>query len=238
LWNKRIIAVVTIASVALGFLISIQIQAKKEVDIATEIQQKRVSQMSAVLENVQQEHVELQQEYDKLTSELDLAKNNEINNPFLLAKLDQLKMEDGTLKVKGPGIKIAIEDSGQDVNVVFPLTTDDLRRIINTLKFSKAEAISINGQRIVGSTAIVMSGSSTILVNQVPISRVGGSAYEILAIGDQDTLVDYLTKLEVLPMKQAGMKVEISREIVTIPSYKGGYEFTYSKKVDDVGLDS
>lgn len=230
-WNKHIVAVATIAAVAIGFLLSIQLQAQHEVDLAEQIQQERLAQMQAILTNLQDKNKELQEEYNRLTSELEKVRNKEIKNPFVLAKLDQLKIMDGTLAVQGPGIKLVIQDNVQDVNVLFPLTTDDLRRIINTLKFAGAEAISINGQRIVSSTAIVMSGNSTILVNQVPISNRGGSPYEICAIGEQDTLVDYVTKLEVLPLKQAGMKVEVIREKITIPSYKGGYDFTYASKI-------
>lgn len=233
MFNKHIVSVATIAAVAIGFLISLQVQAQKKVNIAEEIQKERLAQMRAVMVSLQEKNNQLQEEYKRLTAELEKARSKEIDNPYLLARLDQLKITDGTLTVRGPGVKFIIEDSGE--NVLFPLTTDDLRRIINTLKFAGAEAISINGQRIVSSSAIVMSGSSTILVNQVPISRIGGSSYEILAIGDQDTLVDYLTKLEALPLKQAGLKVEITREIVTIPSYKGGYEFNYASKVTEAG---
>ncbi|RNC28702.1 MAG: hypothetical protein AWM53_01362 [Candidatus Dichloromethanomonas elyunquensis] len=231
MFNKHIISVATIAAVAIGFLISLQFHTQKEVDIAQQIQNERLAQMKSIVRTLQDKNIELQDEYKKLTVQLETVRNTEINNPYLIAKLNQLKIEDGTIAVKGPGIRMTIQDSGQDVRVLFPLNTDDLRRIINTLRFAGAEAISVNGQRIVSDTSIVMSGTSTILVNSVPISRVGGTSYEIIAIGNQDVLLDYLTKMEALPLKQAGMKVDILREIVTIPSYKGGYRFEYAKKV-------
>lgn len=221
--NKHMITVATIAAVAIGFLISLQFQAQKEVNIAEQIQKDRLAQTKSVMSSLQDKNKELQEEYKRLTVELEKYQNKENQNPYLTARLDQLKIMNGTIPVKGPGVRMVIQDSGADTHVLFPLNTDDIRRIINTMRFAGAEAVSINGQRVVASTSIVMSGTSTILVNSVPISRVGGTAYEILAIGDQATLVDYLTKLEALPLKQAGMKVETMREIVTIPSYKGGY---------------
>lgn len=232
MYKKHIITVATIAAVAIGFLISLQFQTQKEVDIAEKIQQERLAQMKSVMNTLQTRNKQLQEEYKKLTGELEKYRNKEINNPFLIARLDQLRIADGTIAVQGPGIRMTIQDSGQDIHVLFPLNTDDLRRIVNTMRFAGAEAISINGQRVVGSTSIVMSGTSTILVNSVPISRVGGTSYEILAIGDQETLVDYITKLEALPLKQAGMKVETLREIVTVPSYKGGYRFEQAKAAE------
>lgn len=234
MFNKNIITVATIAAVAIGFLISLQFQTQKELDIAEQIQKDRLTQMKSVMNTLQERNKLLLEEYKKITIELDKYRNKEIDNPYLLARLDELKIADGTVAVQGPGVKMVIQDSGQDTHVLFPLNTDDLRRIINTMRFAGAEAISINGQRVVSSTSIVMSGTSTILINSVPISRLGGTSYEILAIGDQDALVDYLTKLEALPLKQAGMKVDIFREIVTIPSYKGGYRFEYAKvKLDE-----
>lgn len=233
MFNKHIITVATIAAVAIGFLISLQFQTQKEVDIAAEIQKERLGQMQAVMLTLQDKNTYLQEEYAKLTSELEKARNKDLNNPFLIARLDQLKIADGTIAVRGPGIKMIINDSVHDGHIPFPLNTDDLRRIINTMRFAGAEAISVNGQRIVGTSSIVMSGTSTILINSVPISRIGGSSYEILVIGDQDILVDYITKLEALPLRQAGMKVEIVREIVTIPSYKGGYNMDYASKLED-----
>ncbi|KUO60531.1 MAG: hypothetical protein APF84_06660 [Gracilibacter sp. BRH_c7a] len=232
MFNKHIITVATIAAVAIGFLISLQVQAQKEVDITEEIQKERLAQTNAVLQTLQDKNNLLQEEYKKLTGELEKARNEDLKNPFLIAKLDQLKIADGTISVQGPGIKMVINDSVHDAQVPFPLNTDDLRRIINTMKFAGAEAISVNGQRIVGPTSIVMSGTSTILVNSVPISRTGESSYEILAIGDQNKLVDYVTKLEALPLRQAGMKADIVREIVTIPSYKGGYTMNYANQLE------
>ena len=228
--NKHVVTVATIAAIAIGFLISLQFQTQREVDTAENIQKERLAQTKSVLVTLQNENKQLREEQIRINNEINKYQDKGINNPFLSAKLDQLKISDGTISVQGPGIRMVIKDNGQNIHVLLPLNTDDLRRIINTLRFSGAEAVSINGQRIVTSTSIVMSGNSTILVNSVPISKVGGTAYEILAIGEQDTLVDFLTKLEAIPLKQAGMQVDILREIVTIPSYKGGYTFDYAKK--------
>lgn len=232
MFNKHIIIVATIAAVAIGFLLSLQFQAQREVDMAEQIQEERLNQMKSVLHNLQDENKQRQEEYKRLTAELDKYRNKDINSPLLIERLDKLHIMDGTIAVKGPGVRMVIQDSGLDAHVLFPLNTDDIRRIINTMRFAGAEAISINGQRVVSSTSVVMSGTSTILVNSVPVSRVGGTSYEFLAIGNQDTLVDYLNKLEALPLKQAGMKVDTLREIVTIPSYKGSYNFELTEDAE------
>ena len=123
--------------------------------------------------------------------------------------------------MEGPGIQISIDDR----KAPFLLRTGDIATMINTLKYAGAEAISLNGQRIVGSTDIVLSGGSTILVHGELINRVEEIPYELNAIGKQDTLVDYFSKLEATTIKQHGQTVSITRKILSIPSYKGRYTF-------------
>jgi len=230
--NKNIITVATIAAIAIGFLISLRFQTQKELDDAERMQQERLVGMESVVNALEEENRQLKEAQERITEELDKFTKEGINNPFLIAKLNKLKISDGTIAVKGPGIKMVIRDSGEGIQVVYPLNPDDLRRIINILRYAGAEVISINGQRVIANTSVVLSGDSTILINSVPISKIGGTAYEILATGDQDKLVDYLMKLDVTTdLEQDGMKVDITREFVEIPSYKGGYIYEYAEKL-------
>ena len=226
-WHRTLALPVTLVAIALGFLISIQAQTQKNVSAAEQISADRMIQMKSVLTNSLAQNTKLQKDHSVLVQQLDAARKMVGTDPKLLAELDQLQMVEGTQAVEGPGIQISIDD--RDKKVLFPLGTDDLATMINTLKFAGAEAISINGQRIVGTTAIVLSGSSTILVNQVPINRTEGVPYELMVIGDQDTLFDYFSKLEAPNMKLDGMTVSITRKTLRVPSFKGTYTFKQVK---------
>jgi len=226
-WHRTLALPVTLVAIALGFLISIQAQTQKNVSAAEQISADRMTQMKSVLSNSLEQNAKLQKDHSVLLEQLDAARKKVGTDPQLLAELAQLQMVEGTQAVQGPGIQISIDD--RDKKVVFPLGTDDLATMINTLKFAGAEAISINGQRIVGSTDIVLSGSSTILVNEVPINRTEGVPYELDVIGDQDTLFDYFSKLEAPNLKTGGMTVSIVRKTLSVPSYKGTYTFKQSK---------
>ncbi len=220
--RKHTLAIpVTFVAIAMGFLITLQIQTHKNVAELEQLQQQRTGSVKNLLVDAQAESKRLQEENKLLIEELDEARKLGGTSPQLLAELDRYRMMEGTVEVQGPGILITIDDRQQEHKIVFPLTPDDLLKITNTLKFAGAEAISINGQRIVASTAIVLSGSSTKLVNQVPITRGEGVPYEILAIGNQDQLLDYFTKLEATTLKQSGDSVSVVRKTVQIPSYKG-----------------
>ncbi|MDR1320959.1 MAG: DUF881 domain-containing protein [Gracilibacteraceae bacterium] len=228
--NRRLAGVATIAMLILGVLLSLQLETQKSVDLAEQIQTERLNQISGVLESLQAENARLLEENTHVASELDRLREAGDTNPLLAAQLEQLKIQDGTVPVRGLGVKMLVTDSGPDLMVLFPVNTDDLCNIINTLRFAGAEAISINGQRIVASSSVVLSGNATILINSVPIGRVGATTYEILAIGDPDVMYDYLNRLEVLTLKQAGMRVDLTKEEVALPSYKGSYYFDYASR--------
>jgi len=228
-WKRTLALPVTMVAIALGFLIALQAQTQKNVSAAEEISAQRMSQMKAVLLNSQEQNAQLQRVHQELSEKLDAARKQVGTDPQLLVHLKQLQMLGGTQAVEGPGILISIDDRNK--KVTFPINTNDISRMINTLKLAGAEAISINDQRVVGSTAIVLSGSSTILVNQVPVNRSEGVPYELSAIGDQDTLLDYFSKLEAVTLKQNGMTVSIARKTLRIPSFKGAYTFNQAKLV-------
>ena len=226
-WKRNLALPVTLVAIALGFLISLQAQTQKNVSAAEQISADRMTQMKSVLANSLAQNLQLQEAHRNLLEELDGARKKVGTDPQLLAQLTQYQMLDGTQAVEGPGIIISIDDRSK--KVLFPLRTDDLTRVINTLKLAGAEAISINGQRIVGTSAIVLSGSSTILVNTVPINRAEGIPYELIAIGNQDTLTDYFSNIEATALKQTGMTVSIAKKTLRIPSYKGAYVFKQAK---------
>ncbi|MCB8816751.1 DUF881 domain-containing protein [Desulfosporosinus shakirovi] len=232
-WKRTLALPVTMVAIALGFLIALQAQTQKNVSAAEQISEQRMSQMKAVLVNSQEQNALLQERHKDLSEKLDLARNQVGTDPQLLVHLKQLKMLDGTQEVEGPGILVSIDDRNK--KVTFPLYTDEILRMINTLKLAGAEAISINGQRIVGSTDIVLSGSSTILVNKVPINRTEGNPYEFSAIGDQETLLDYVSQLDGKTLKDKGMTVSIVRKTLRIPSYKGSYSFKEAKPLAESG---
>ena len=222
-WKKNLALPITMVAIALCFLIALQILTQKNVLAAEQMSAQRMAQMKAVLSNSKTQNIQLQEEHRDLSEKLNLAQKPVGTDPQLLAQLKQLQILEGTQAMEGPGIQISINDRSK--KVLFPLSVDDISTTINTLKFAGAEAISLNGQRIVGSTAIVLSGSSTMLVNKVPINRATGVSYELNAIGDQNTLYDYFSKLQAKALKQSGVTVRIVRKTLRIPSYKGMYTF-------------
>ena len=99
----------------------------------------------------------------------------------------------GYTDVIGDGIEVYLEDStttDPTIDQTYQLIHyDDLQWIINELKNAGAEAIEVNGQRIVNTTAITCEGN-IIKINDVRI----GSPFTIRAIGSQELLYGALER--------------------------------------------
>ncbi len=188
--------------------------------------------------------------YDGIYSELGREEKNleEIrkvaaqDNETSTAKQEELEKNNiilGLTDVKGPGIEITLKDNysilsegvvGQilDMNKLVVHNTD-LTSIVNVLKTAKAEAISINGQRVVSNTAITCEGS-VIKINGEKIT----SPFTIKAIGS----VELFNGALLMPggyiyyMKEDGISVDVKRlDEVTIEKYNGVINSKYINTV-------
>lgn len=119
----------------------------------------------------------------------DAVENDDISlGDTLDEERNNLKAISGNEDLEGQGIKIVLKDSEKDVtegqNPNDLLVHDmDVLRIINDLKGAGAEAISINGERLLASSRIKCAGP-TITINKTTY----GQPFVIKAIGDKKVL--------------------------------------------------
>ena len=140
----------------------------------------------------------------------------------------------GLTDVSGTGITITIADSQisnsqlsgfLDIDSLL-VHYSDLIQVINELKNAGAEAISVNSERIVPTTAITCDGN-VILVNGQKI----GSPFVIKAIGNPEMLLG-LTRPGgyISLMEDDGIEVIIKKsDNITIPKYSGVISSKYLK---------
>lgn len=199
---KRIKPVITLGFLAMILTIGISVQLKtvKSADLSGNIQLTDSNLKKSVLQWKSTYNDGLKKLSDTET-QLEELRN-------IVANLDedqqsQNKMQEyqailGLTDVTGEGVVITVadnndeknEDSFSSINMANYLVHDgNLVAIINELKAGGAEAISINGKRIVESTSINCAGN----VIQINSEKVG-SPFEIKAIGDKDLLYGELTK--------------------------------------------
>ncbi len=105
------------------------------------------------------------------------------------AQLDDEKLIAGLTALHGAGLTILLHDGSDpndpgDRSLGWTIHYQDLQDIVNVLWASGAEAIAVNGQRIVPNTAFHYAGVN-ILVNNA--SRLS-SPYTVTALGDPSSL--------------------------------------------------
>lgn len=103
-------------------------------------------------------------------------------------ELSRLELAAGAVPVTGPGLRVVVDDgttsAGDQAQDGSERVLDtDLQRLVNGLWAAGAEAVSINGQRVIGTTAIRSAGLA-ITVGFRPVGR----PYAVEAVGDPDEI--------------------------------------------------
>jgi len=206
-------ALMFIVFLLLGMLISLQFRGiinNQENNIS-------VREMALRLEAEEAEGRKLLEELNSLETEWSQLLNNigsRQQDPEIMELIRQRDYEyfrAGLTNVKGDGIVITMQDAqtAGDMNIKDYIIHDaDITGILNELRSNGAEAISINGERILGTSKLVCAGP-TIFLNK---SRYP-PPYVIKAIGDPDTLYDAIDQLpNVAVMRLYGIRIDIRKE--------------------------
>ena len=130
----------------------------------------------------------------------------------------------GKTDVEGQGIEIIIRETENEE--ITRISADDLLLIVNALKLAGAEAISINGARIINMSDIVDINNSFIKVNGQRIV----APYVIKAIGNQTYLESGLIGNGgyVDELKKIGHDISIEKiNKVKITKYNGEIKTKY-----------
>ena len=209
----------------LGFMLAVQFRTTQ--DIKGNVPFQRVEELSARL-------LETEQERDSLREELKLLRENTASS----MGTDELRKQAGFTALEGEGIIVRMDDStmtskaGENPNL-YLIHDDDLLRVINELRAAGAEAISVNGQRLIGTSEIRCAGP-TLSVNNVRSS----APFEIRAIGEKKTLENAIKMrggvAETLKVWGIQLETELS-DNVRVPAYKGSLKFVYGHEIAEQG---
>lgn len=101
----------------------------------------------------------------------------------LLARIQLLGAEAGTIAVRGPGLRVVADDAPGADSARNQVLDTDLQKLVNGLWEAGAEAIAIDGQRLTNLSTIRLAGGA-ITVNSRSLRR----PYVLTVIGDKDTL--------------------------------------------------
>ena len=230
---------VTLGLVCFILVVSIFIQIKTVEEATEEVgtQLSDNAELKDELLKVKAEYEASYKELEKAKSKLEEARTTAVSNNDSDVKLEEeLKKNQkilGLTEVKGAGIIITLDDTREvDASEVWNINDylvheEDLIQIINELFNSGAEAISINGQRVVSTTSILCDGS-IIRINGEKV----GVPIEIKAIGYPERLYYALVRPGgwLVYMARDGVKVSYEKaENIVIPKYEGVFKYEYIK---------
>ena len=218
---------------ALTIMIVIQMKTVSQNGTTVSMNQQEAELKSQVLKmkekyEVQYEELEnAEKELEEVRKDI-TSHNEELKN--MEEKIKEYNKILGMTDVKGKGVIITVQDgttNGITLNANDLIVHDlNVLSIVNELKNAGAEAISINGKRVVNTTAISCDGN-VIVVNGEKIS----SPIEIRAIG----LPEQLSTLDRIGgtlqrFSELGKKVNLTKsQKIEIPKYTGVFNFKYAK---------
>lgn len=151
----------------------------------------------------------------------------------LQEKLKEYKKILGLTEVSGNGLEITLKDGdeNQSKSVLSSIVHDgDILQVVNALRNAGADAISVNDQRIVNTSAISCIGN-VVKINGEKV----GAPYVIKAIGNPEWLYGGIEMNGgyVYNLRRDGVDVEVKKvKDITIPKYDGVFNATYMKTVE------
>ncbi len=197
-----------------GIFISLQFRGivQSGSDDGTNLKQLDMELKATQAENAMliEQLTHLEAELDVLTQNIGSKMNNQKVND-LLKQRDYEYFRAGLTPVSGRGVTITLKDAvaiGELDIEDYIIHDSDVTAILDELKANGAQAISINGERLISTTKPVCAGP-TIIVND---SRYP-SPYVIKAIGDPDVLHDAIQSMaQVAFMRLADIRIDIVKE--------------------------
>lgn len=151
-------------------------------------------------------------------------------------KVAKLESPTGLTALHGPGIRVTLTDAPKSVNPegvdpnLLVVHQQDIQAFVNALWVGGAEAISLQGQRLISTTGIKCVGN-TVVLDGVPYSP----PYVIEAIGDKTSMNDELSRSPettsyrvYVQAYQLGLKIE-TLEDINIKAYGGPVSLGFAR---------
>ena len=191
-----------------------------------------VQARSARVESLRTQAQQVQAEIEALSRDVDSAPLRRIDRAIA-----RLQPAAGLTAVEGPGLVVTLTDAPRDEETedldpdLLVVHQQDLQAVVNALWAGGAEAMTLQGQRIVATTGIKCVGN-TVVLHGVPYSP----PYRIAALGDPEALRQGLDRSEavsryleyVAPPYNLGWSLR-ERASITVPGYDGTLDVDHAR---------
>ncbi len=234
--EKIILATVLIILIA---LVVVQFKSVQNNYLAGLIPSQRSEKITEEINALKQDKARLIEELATRQAELDSILSNASSESNLIMNLqsnvEHYKTILGLTDVVGEGIYMRIDNGiaeiGSDSAADIVEHSYLINSIVNELNAAGAEAISVNGQRIVNGTAIRRVGNEIVINGQkivppITIMAIGARNVLFSAVGARFQIVESL--------RDSGYQVELERrEEVLIEKYQDVINWRYAKPIEE-----
>ncbi len=196
-------AILAAVCLVLGILVVTQLRTQR---MAREDVPSSGTDQATYISQLYESNTELQQQAADLNDELSQYQTSDSsgksNLETLVHDLQTLRMANGEVEVVGPGVTVVADGD---------LTVFELQDLVNELRNASAEAIAINGVRVVARSAIVADQGGRITVDRQPVAR----PYRLDAIGEPDTLLHALQRkgglIALLEARNSDLQINVTK---------------------------
>lgn len=222
-------------SIIIGVFIATQVKLQLEIYSPVTIKslQSIKDEINATNNEISQLNKIIQVKEEELQLLESIAKGDDNIIDIFILDIKSNKAHSGQTALEGPGIIITMYDNPEERMPGFDINEDlihdvDILNILNDLRIAGAEALSINGERVV-STSEIKCGGPIIRIN----GRSSATPFVIKAIGDPKLLYASVgapgTYGDILKnLYNIGFELE-SADSLVIPAYSGPFNFNYAK---------
>jgi uncharacterized protein YlxW (UPF0749 family) len=158
------------------------------------------------------------------------------NEPDRLPQVDPQSVVAGLTAVSGPAVTVTLSDAPASVAAdgidpdLLVVHQQDIQAVVNALWSGGAEAMTIQGQRVISTTGVKCVGN-TVVLHGVPYAP----PYAITAIGDPELLHEALASSEPIQIYKQYVNAyglgydEHDEPRATSPAYEGGLDLPNSR---------
>ena len=173
--SQRLI-VVSLIAIGLGFLIVVQLRSQAAV--ARTLAAQDDTSVALLINDLNRANNQLIQQSNALAEQQtqlhQALTSGGADSQALSKELTTLREVNGAVPVHGPGLEIRIQG---------PINDFELQDALNNLRNAGAEAIALNGYRIIGSTPVTSRGDTLMVAGHAV-----GTPLVLLVIGDAEQL--------------------------------------------------
>ncbi|KPL91424.1 DUF881 domain-containing protein [Herpetosiphon geysericola] len=215
-------SLLTLMCMLIGFAVVTQLRTYE--NIANDVVKLSPEQRAELMISLIDRNAATEREINGLRQQNDEYRRTQSNGTSTLDQLagdlNRYKLHTGAVQVQGAGVTITIN---------YPLRAADVIALTNEVRNASAEAIAINGRRIIARTRIEEDDNAELYID----GEIQHAPYTIQAIGDKETLMGALNRVGGLIRiwnEIDGVDIMIEQtNVITMPRVSNLPEFRYAQ---------